>query len=76
MIETDQITYNEVTKFIHNRIELYSELNNKNYELSMFDVLDEIAADLEQHWEDGNDSSPRPKIVNRIISKMFGPQYK
>lgn len=72
----DEISYNEVTKFIHDRIELYSELNNKNYELSMFDVFDEIAMDLEHHWEDEDGSSPRPKIVNRIISKMFGPQYK
>jgi hypothetical protein len=76
MRETDQIRYSEVTKFIHDRIELYSELNNKNYELSMYDVFDEIAADLEHHWEDKNNSSPQPKIVNRIISKMFGPQYK
>lgn len=72
----DEISYNEVTKFIHDRIELYSELNNKNYELSMFDVFDEIAMDLEHHWEDENDSYREPKIVNRITSKMFGPQYK
>lgn len=72
----DEISYNEVTKFIHDRIELYSELNNKNYELSMFDVFDEIAMDLEHHWEDENDSSREPKIVNRITSKMFVPQYK
>ena len=66
----DEISYNEVTKFIHDRIELYSELNNKNYELSMFDVFDEIAMDLEHHWEDENDSYREPPASNTATKSL------
>lgn len=75
MIEKDGIIYNEVIKFIHSRIELHSELNNKNYRLSMYDVLDDISEDLEQYWGDENHNKVSV-FGDSDLKKFNGPLSK